>query len=497
MLRLTKIIQKTLSVRISLMVVFAMAMLLMASMVVMLHYSRKAVKEEAVQNALQTLDGAIFSVDNVMLSVEQTTGNMIFNLMQNINNPDEMFTFAQKIVETNPWVAGCAIAYREYYYPDRKLFMAYVHRADSAGIAYAGSKIVRDYTFGDRPYTQQAWYQEPMKGKMGWVNPLVGMVTDEDPIITFSLPLRGRDGKTACVIGVDVSLRLLSRIVSEAKPSDNSYCTLLDQDGAYLVHPDGSKLIYQTALRSSDPQAKEAAKAMMSGETGYKPFKLNGTDYYIFYKPFKRTAVPGREAESFGWSAGVIYPEDDIFGNYNNLLYYVLAITLISLLLVFLLCRLVIHRQLTPLTMLSRKARRIAEGNYDEPIPASKKKDEIGRLQDNFKLMQQSLATHIDELEKLKETLKIHGADLREAYAQARQADSMKTAFLHNMTNQMIAPAEKIQKDVMTLSDSSKIKKQEASQLVANIQEEGNFIAELLNNLLRVSNDMGKEASHD
>ena len=117
MLQLPKIIQKTLSVRISLMVVFAMAMLLMASMVVMLHYSRKAVKEEAVQNALQTLDGAIFSVDNVMLSVEQTTGNMIFNLMHNINNPDEMFTFAQKIVETNPWVAGCAIVYREDYFP--------------------------------------------------------------------------------------------------------------------------------------------------------------------------------------------------------------------------------------------------------------------------------------------------------------------------------------------------------------------------------------------
>ena len=101
------------------------------------------------------------------------------------------------------------------------------------------------------------------------------------------------------------------------------------------------------------------------------------------------------------------------------------------------------------------------------------------------------------QLEKLKETLKIHGADLREAYAQAKQAGKMKTAFLHNMTNQMIAPAEKIRENVQTLSDSSKIKKQEASQLVANIQEEGNFIAELLNNLLRVSNDMGKEASHD
>jgi methyl-accepting chemotaxis protein len=332
---------------------------------------------------------------------------------------------------------------------------------------------------------------------MGWFNPMVGMVTDEDPVITFALPIPGRDRKTACVVGVDVSLRLLSKIVQAAKPSDNSYCTLLDGDGAFIVHPDGHKLLYQTALMSSDPQAKEAAKAMMSGETGYKPFRLSGTDYYIFYKPFKRTAVPGSEAESTGWSAGVIYPENDVFGNYNNLLYYVLAITFVSLLLVFLLCRLVIHRQLTPLTMLSRKARRIAEGNYDEPIPATKQKDEIGRLQDNFRHMQQSLAAHIDELEKLKETLKIHSVDLREAYAQARQADSMKTAFLHNMTNQMTAPAEKIRENVQILSDSSQIKKQEARQLVEIIQEKGNFIAELLNNLLRVSNDMGKEASHD
>jgi uncharacterized tellurite resistance protein B-like protein len=50
---------------------------------------------------------------------------------------------------------------------------------------------------------------------------------------------------------------------------------------------------------------------------------------------------------------------------------------------------------------------------------------------------------------------------------------------------------------VQTLSDSSQIKKQEARQLVEIIQEKGNFIAELLNNLLRVANDMGKEAKHD
>ena len=93
MLRLPRIIKKTLSVRIGLMVVTAMALLLMASMIVMLYYSRKAVKEEAIQKASQTLEGTIHNIDNIMLSVEQTTGNIYFNMIPHLNNHDMMFTY--------------------------------------------------------------------------------------------------------------------------------------------------------------------------------------------------------------------------------------------------------------------------------------------------------------------------------------------------------------------------------------------------------------------
>ena len=490
MLQIPKFIQKTLSVRISLMVVFAMAILLIASMVIMLHYSRKAMKEEAVQNALQTLDGTIHQVDNILLSVEQTTGNMIWGLMTNLDNPEAMFTFSRKVIETNPYVAGCAIAYKEDYLPGKKLFMAYVHRGDSASKVYGSSKIVVDSTFGSRPYTEQVWYTEPMKGKMGWINPLLGMDSEEAPIVTFALPLYGKDRKPAAVIGVDISLSLLSDIVLAAKPSANSYCTLLDRDGTFIVHPDDNKLNQQTAVSLSDQSMKEAAKAMMSGQTGYKPFRLNNTDYYIFYKPFKRTAVPGRAATDIGWSTGIIYPENDIFGNYNSLSYYVLVITVVGLLLLFFLCRFIIHRQLKPLLMLSDKAQLIAEGKYDEPIPDSRQKDEIGRLQANFKQMQQSLSSHIKELEELKETLQIHGEELREALIQEQKADRMKTSFLHNMTNQMIIPSETILKDVEKLCDANReITVKEVNQLVDEIQEKGNFIADLLNNLLRLSDE--------
>ena len=499
MLQLPKIIKRTLSVRIGLMVVLAMTCLLMASMIVMLVYSRKAVKEEATQKALVTLDCTIHSIDNILLSVEQTTGNIYYNMLPHMDDPDMMFVYARKLVETNPYVVGCAIAFKEDYFKGRHQFMAYMHRADSAGVAYASTRIVSDDMFSDEPYTQQKWYTQPMEaGQAGWMNPLEDKDTDEAPIITFSLPIvtQESDGKPVGVLGVDVSLSLLSAIENDTKTSPNSYCSLIDKEGTFIIHPNSKKLWNQTEQALKEESAKEAANAMISGGTGMKPFKLDGTDYYVFYKPFKRISIQGCTTEALNWSAGIVYPEDDIFGEYQNLTYYVLAIAIVGLLLSFLISRFVIHRQLKPLLMLSEQAQRIAKGNWNEPIPNSRREDEIGRLQDNFKQMQESLATNIGELEQLTTDLKKHSEELDTAYRQAQKADRMKTAFLHNMTNQMLAPSEAILKDVETLCDTNHKKdRPEMSRLADDIQHSGENIADVLRNLINMSDeDFRKEA---
>ena len=508
MRRLTKLINRTLSIRLSLMVVCAMALLLMASLAVMLHFSRKAVKYEAIHKASQTLDGTVERVDNMLLSVEQATGNIYIAMLRHKGGPEMMFTYASKLVESNPCLVGCAIAFKENYFPGHKLFLTYVHYADSADVAYGSKKLVRDDSFGDRPYTQQEWFTLPMeRGISGWLNPLIGLNTDEAPIFTYSLPIPGPDGKPVGVIGVDVSLTVLSHIVAEAKPSANSYSTLLAKDGSYIVHPDTNKLNHKTVFElyeNADPSVREVAFAMVSGQTGYRPFRMDGTDYYVFYKPFERSILPGRTTEKLGWSAGIVYPEDDIFGDYNSLFHYVLVIAIACLLLMFLLSWAVIHHQLKPLDILAKKAQKIAKGNYDEPIPDCSNKDEIGQLQGNFKHMQQSLSKHIGELERLTTMMREHGDELRVAYEHAQKADRMKMAFLHNMTNQMLAPAEAINRDVETLCD---IGQDASGYLVGNIQRNGNTIAELLKNLLNISDEdkikeiseaeTGKEVKHD
>ena len=147
--------------------------------------------------------------------------------------------------------------------------------------------------------------------------------------------------------------------------------------------------------------------------------------------------------------------------------------------------------------MLTASAQRIAKGKYNEQIPDSRQADEVGRLQDNFQKMQQSLSTNIGELEQLKTTLQQHGEDLNVAYNQAQKADRMKTAFLHNMTNQMIGPAEAIEKDVDALC-SGNAENQDIVYLSDDIQKNGGAIAELLDNLISESADeKRKEVADD
>ena len=109
--------------------------------------------------------------------------------------------------------------------------------------------------------------------------------------------------------------------------------------------------------------------------------------------------------------------------------------------------------------------------------------------------MQRSLATQIDELESLKNTLYQRCEGLRKAYDQAKKADRMKTSFLHNMTNQMMEPADAIEQDVQQLCSQSD---RDTAQLVSDVQKKGKAITELLKNLISMSDDeMRKEADHD
>ena len=111
--------------------------------------------------------------------------------------------------------------------------------------------------------------------------------------------------------------------------------------------------------------------------------------------------------------------------------------------------------------------------------------------------MQQALAKHVDELEKLNEELKGQGERLRVAYHQAQAADRLKTSFLHNMTNQMLSPVQSISERVGDLWHLETMKPEDVDMMADDIQKQGEVITELLNHLLELSREaIGKEEHH-
>lgn len=452
MLKLTETIKKNLPLRISLMIGSALSLLLLASLYIMLFFSHKAMKADALNRASYSLEQAMSNIDNILLSVEETTGNTYFNFY--LDN-QKLQNYSHKIEEANPYIKKCIVAL-----DDQR-----------------------------NPYRNQAWYSKTMESKRAkWIKLLVDKDTITEQYVSFCLPILIPGGEVKGVIRADVSLSLLSGIIASAKPSPNSYCALIDGDGSFIVHPGGEYLFNFSAFKMQGESLNKAIKTMTSGGTGSVPFDIDGRRFLLFYKPFVRAAVPNRTMEDHGWSIGVAYAEADIFSAYNRLFNFVLIITFVGMVVMYLHIRLIVRHRLKPLKMLTEHTERIAKGDYSTPIPDSPNIDEIGTLQENFQSMQKSLAVNIGELNELNAAIKERSEELQAAYKEAKKADRMKTVFLHNMTNQMIEPAYAIADDVSVLCNYDKeAEGKEISQLVGNIQQNGNAIAQLLNNLITVS----------
>ncbi len=112
----------------------------------------------------------------------------------------------------------------------------------------------------------------------------------------------------------------------------------------------------------------------------------------------------------------------------------------------------------------------------------------MGRLQNHFREMQQSLATRMGEMAHLTATLKERGEELQATYEQAQAAERMKTNFLYNMSDQMTSPVATIRQSVLTISDpNGKLTEEETNQLVDGIQQRGENVTALLNQLIAES----------
>ena len=363
----------------------------MAALGFMFVESRKAVRQEAINSATETLDNTVLRVNSLLDRVVIATDNFEWLPARHLNTPDSMFAYSARILECNPDLNGCSISFEPDLFKEKgRYFSAYSYNNHGNIETEQEGNEQYEYFYFD-------WYQlAKLLDYPVWTEPFVDYnpeaVYTQEVIASYCKPLKDKDGKYIGTISTDISLEWLSKTISEVKPYPNSYSIMIGAGGTYFVHPDSTKLFNETiftpTLEKPDTALTALGHAMQRGETGMRQLMFEGQDCYVFYKALGST----------GWSVAIVCPESDIFGGYNRLYRIVIAIVILGLIVMLFVFSRIIGHELEPLHTLALQAETIASGQFDKTLPEDNRIDEIGSLNHTFSNMQHSLVNYIEEV---------------------------------------------------------------------------------------------------
>ena len=450
-------IRQSLSWKLSLGILLMAVPIFVLSLGILYAESRDNVKKEALEHANSVLSTTMERVSRYMGMIETATDINDWAVTANLH-PDSLLAYSNFIVSVNGSVDGCSISTEPNVFPKYgRYFSAYTVRESDT----VTTVIEEEYE-----YFEKVWYKQPRQlGKPCWViyfdeSDSLALTLD-GMIASYSKPLYDEEEKFVGVISTDLSLLHLSRIISEEKPYPDSYFMMVGEEGRYLVHPDTAQLFTHTIFSDVDPREQSDVIAlgheMTTGKEGNMRVVINGEHCLVTYRPVPNT----------NWSLALVCPERNILQSYNRLNYIITPLIIVGLLLILLFCSIVVARSIRPLNKLADKLQRIAEGHYDEQIKKTDHQDVVGRLQNNFASMQESLSNYVNNIQQMNEETIRRNEELARTSELAQEADRQKTLFIQNVSHQVRTPLNIIMGFGQVLRESrSMLPKEEAASVV-------------------------------
>ena len=373
-------IRHNLSMKLCLGILLMTVPIFLISLGVFYQQSRNILLHEAMMRVNGTLSTMMQRIVLHLTTVEVATNSNSWIVEEQLD-PDTMLTVSHRVVQLNSYIDGCSISTEPDVFPKfGRYFSAYTVREPDT----ITTVIEEEYE-----YFSKVWYKKPrMQDEPCWVVYFDESdsleLTLDGMIASYSKPLYKED-KFVGIISTDLALLRLSKIISAEKPYPNAYYMMIDEEGHYLIHPDSTCLFTKTIFTDIDPKLHPDIVAlghdMTAGKRGNLHIIIDNQPCLACYQP-----VPGTK-----WCLALICPDKDILLAYYKLAFIIIALIAIGLIVIFTFCYRAAASAIKPIGKLAEMTQQIGEGNYDQTIAHSKRKDAIGELQDNFAVMQESL----------------------------------------------------------------------------------------------------------
>lgn len=442
-------IRESLSLRLSFSILGFTVGVFVISIGFLFYKSRAAVRQSAFAQATKELDNTALQISGILQEVETATNNTDWQVLEHLQ-PDSAYALSIRILELNPNLNGCSIAFEPSFFEEQgKYFSAY--SGNNEGHIETEQEGNEEYN-----YFEMAWYKEPKQKKRAcWIDPFHDYDSnndefEKDMIASYSKPLITADGRFVGVISSDLSQKRLSTILRHENFYPNAYSILTGTSGRII------------AAGKDNPSLDDLER--------------------------KDCIVLSKELGNTEWMLYIICPEGDIFKGYNQLIYFIISIILFGLLLMLISCYVIVSHAVDPIHLLAKQTDDMANRKFNERMPQSTRIDSIGKLQNSFGAMQESIAGYVEELKRVKAETEHRNQDLLAAQRLAEEADHNKMVFIQDISHQIRTPLNIISGFAQVLRDSlAYMDKQEIEEITETMLQNSDDITTIVSHLMTSS----------
>lgn len=314
---------KSLQTKSSLALLVTAAVLIELTSAVQYWYAKKGIREQVEQRAKSELKVKGLEIQNILTTVEVAMKNHAWEAEQMLALPDSMYSVARRLAEQNDQIVGAGISFVPNFYPKMgRWFEPYVkaEKGKAAVMSQLGSET--------HDYTQMDFYTMTMKsGEPYWSEPYLDSDGAHAMVTTYAYPLRDKTGKVVAIMGADVSLDWLEKLINASHIYPSSYNMMISRTGQLMVCPVESLVMRQNIQEATagmkDTTMQSINREMLAGRSGQTVVTDdNGEKNYVFYSPIKGAT---------GWSMAVVCSDKEIYYGLRQVGFNLLLLMLFGL----------------------------------------------------------------------------------------------------------------------------------------------------------------------
>ncbi len=196
----------------------------------------------------------------------------------------------------------------------------------------------------------------------------------EEPRLRFAIGVRTYFDEPVGVFFAEGPVGAVTGLLGTTRIDEAGWALLVASDGVVLASSQEGEAPARLIGRGEGWRTAE--EALARGESGYGAFNLDGRDVLTMVRP----------AGVRDWSVVTVLPEERVTGRLERISRAVSVAGLAALLVGFAVARLLSRAVLTPVRDLADAARRVADGDFSQPVPV-RSGDELGVLAQSFNHM--------------------------------------------------------------------------------------------------------------